>query len=45
MHPQFADLHGLEGHVVDTDGQTIDEILAEIRRRQPDGDFRLDLTP
>jgi chloramphenicol 3-O-phosphotransferase len=44
MHAQFEDLGPLEGHDVDTHGRTLDEVVGEIARRLPSGDFRLDLS-
>lgn len=43
MHHQFADLGDLEGHAINTEAQRPDETVAEIMRRQPLGEFRLDL--
>lgn len=43
MHRHFADLNELERHAIDTSSQTLDETVAEIIRRRPLEDFRLDL--
>ena len=42
MHAAFADLGAFESHVIDTEGRTADETLAEIERRLSTGELRLD---
>lgn len=43
MHRKFAELNDLEHHAIDTSSKTVEETVAEITRRCPMGDFRLDL--
>ncbi|MCZ7567090.1 MAG: AAA family ATPase [Ardenticatenaceae bacterium] len=43
MHDQFAQLGTLERHAIETEGQSPDETVAEIRRRQRMGALRLEL--
>lgn len=42
MHSQFAGLGHFERHVIDTTNLTLDQTVAEYRRRAPAGIFRLD---
>jgi cytidylate kinase len=41
MHAPFVDLGPHERNVVETHGRKVDDILAEISRRQASGEFRL----
>ena len=41
MHEPFLDLGPHERNVVETHARTIDDIMAEIARRQTSGEFRL----
>ena len=41
MHAQFADLDEYEGHVIETTGLRVEDVVTEYRRRAALGDFRL----
>lgn len=43
MHGHFADVEGLERHIVDTHDRTLEQTIDDVIRRQAAGDFRLDL--
>ena len=43
MFAAFADLGALEPHVIETAGLSAEAVLAQLRRRRPAGDSRLDV--